>query len=357
MTTKTTKKTAAPKKPAEKKVTEAKKPVAKKVVAAKKTVEEKVVETPKATEKKTLVKTVSKVENKKTEKVKAAPEAEKKAVVKTDGAPAAKAVEDKKSTEFGATPLSHTLFVMMTVILWAFLTAWVVIEVNYDVTIEHKDAVARRIEQRMVRLEKQKAKGRIARKAAQRKAIKEKVFDKHLMDKKAPSDRKMPRKDGVPSKKVKKQVPPPLKLAERKAAFIESEYAPYEGTGKAVIEGNACFELNDGTKKCFENADVFINPVTTYSDEWYNRGWAGKEFLAKADERAIKFNKMIKSGKDGAFKFEGLQPGSYYVGAMVCLPQAADSKKCSCTRFASKVTMKNRVKTTLKQVFPEKSEK
>ena len=349
MATKTTKKTVAAKKPAVKKTT------TKKTVKTEKA-EIKTVAEKKVVAKKQPVKAAVKKVNTKMKPV---------AEVKT--AAEVKTVQQEKK-DFGATPLSHALFVIMTVLLWAFLTAWVIIDLNYEVTIEHKDVVAARITRRMERLQKQKAK--------KMSSTTKKKGHYTILDNKTgkliavviPVEQKnevkqMPKRDARPDvKKAVRPAPkkvsrPPLKLAERKAAFIESEYAPYAGTGKAVIEGNACFELADGSTKCFENADVFINPVTTYSDEWYNRGWAGKEFLAKADARALPFNKMIKTGKDGAFKFEGLQPGSYYVGAMVCMPQAADSKRCFCTRFASKVTMKNRVKTTLKQVFPPKPAK
>ena len=327
----------------------------KKTVAVKKTAEKKI--------------TSKKVERK--EKAEALPE-NVKAVAKAEAVKAepTKAEVKKKvqteRTEFGATPLSHTLFVLMTVILWAFLTAWVVIDLNYDVKIEHKDVVARRIERRMERLAKERAKKQaikkthhytvLDKKTGKRVAVVTPVGDKTVRRaaKKAVKPAQPIKKETAPKPVVKKVARPPLKLAERKATFVEAEYAPYAGTGKAVIEGQACFELADGNKKCFEDANVFINPVTTYSDEWYNRGWAGKEFLEKADARALPYNKMIKTGKDGYFKFEGLQPGSYYVGAMVCLPEAQDSKKCSCSRFASKVTMKNRVKTTLKQVYPVK---
>jgi len=308
---------------------------------------------------------VKKTTTKKTVKVEKTPvvaQVETKIKAKTQKAPVEKTLV-KEENNFGATKLSHTLFVIMTVMLWAILTAWIYIDINYEVTIEHKDVIARRIERRMARLQKQRAK-KLSMKKTSHYTVLDKKTGKVIAVvtpvgqkgvKPAPKKTTRP----MPAKKTVKPAPkkascPPLKLAERKAAFIESEYAPYAVPGKAIIEGNACFELKDGTTKCFENADVFINPVTTYSDEWYNRGWAGKELLAKADDRAIKFNKMIKTGKDGAFKFEGLHPGSYYVGAMVCLPDAKDSKKCACTRFASKVTMKNRVKTTLKQVFPVK---
>ena len=326
MATKTTKKTVADKKTATKKTT------AKKVVK-----KEKIDAVPK------------KVDAQPTET-----KIEKKAPL----------VEEVKSerTYYGATPFSHALFVIMTVILWAFLTAWIVIELNYEVKIEHKDVIARRIERRKARLrQEQRMKKAAIRKLVHYTALDQKTGKPIAVVTPVNKTKTSPRKTIRPAKSVsprqaipmgKKASNPPLRLAERKASFIESEYAPYVGTGHAIIEGNTCFELADGTTKCFENANVFINPVTTYSDEWYNRGWAGKEFLAKADERAIAYNKMIKSGKDGAFKFESLKPGSYYVGAMVCLPDTKDSKRCVCTRYASKVTMKNRVKTTLKKVFP-----
>ena len=143
--------------------------------------------------------------------------------------------------------------------------------------------------------------------------------------------------------------PPPV---ERKVTFNEAEYAPFDGSGLAVISGSLCFPLKDGSTKCFENTDVFINPVTSYSDEWYIRGWAGRENLQRADERAFKYNKMVKTGKDGTFKFENLKPGSYYVAAAVCLPEAKDAKNCQRQRYAAKVSMKRLVKPTFKRVFP-----
>ena len=143
--------------------------------------------------------------------------------------------------------------------------------------------------------------------------------------------------------------PPPV---PRKAKYNPEEYAPYAQKGNASIQGKLCFPLADGSEKCFANTTVFINPVTTYSDEWYNRGWAGREYLATADKRVIPFNKMVKTDKDGNFAFKDLAPGSYYVGTMVCLPKTKDAKACAYTRWAAKVTMKRMVKPTFKKVYP-----
>lgn len=143
--------------------------------------------------------------------------------------------------------------------------------------------------------------------------------------------------------------PPPV---PRKAKYIEAEYAPYAQKGNASIQGKLCFPLADGSEKCFANTTVFINPVTSYSDEWYRRGWAGREYLATADQRVIPFNKMVKTDKDGHFAFKDLAPGSYYVGTTVCLPKTKDAKACAYTRWAAKVTMKRMVTPTFKKVYP-----
>lgn len=145
------------------------------------------------------------------------------------------------------------------------------------------------------------------------------------------------------------QCPPRV---ERKVVFNEAEYAPFAQGGDAVIEGALCVPLKDGSTKCLANTSVFINPVTSYSDEWYARAWAGRENLQIADERAFRYNITTQTDKNGRFKFENLKPGSYYVGAAVCVPEGKDSVRCQYTRFGTKVTMKRLVKTELKQVYP-----
>lgn len=143
--------------------------------------------------------------------------------------------------------------------------------------------------------------------------------------------------------------PPPVK---RDVVFDEREYLPYAKEGNAVIEGDLCLTLKDGSLKCFENAEVFINPVTSYSDEWYKRGWAGRETLEVAHPRAFHYNKKVKTGKDGAFRFEKLPAGSYYVASAICVPEAKGATSCQYHRYATKVEIKKYVKPKLKRVYP-----
>ena len=249
-------------------------------------------------------------------------------------------------------------FISFMVIAYIQIIGIIYLYNNFDISIrshasiERERIVEQRHKQRMAVIKKRRA-------AAKGRAVRRENARQFFIETKTKDGNTTPATVEVPieaekelKKETKKATCPPLKLEPRKAAFIEEEYAPYAGEGHAVIEGAACFELQDGSTKCFENADVFINPVTTYSNEWYSRHWVGNERLAQADERAVKYNKMIKTGKDGKFKFDKLQPGSYYVGFTSCVPEGKDAKECVCSRFASKVKMKNLVRTTLKKVYP-----
>ena len=139
--------------------------------------------------------------------------------------------------------------------------------------------------------------------------------------------------------------------APRKAKFVEEEYAPYQKKGEANIAGKVCLTLEDKTEKCFPNARVIINPVTSYSQEWYTRGWAGTEYLEEADPRVSATNLIQITDAKGAFAFKNLPAGAYYVGAEVCVPKTQDAKECMYTRLGARVKMKRFVTPTFKKVF------
>lgn len=285
--------------------------------------------------------TKKKTTAKKAMPVKKKPGSKVTATVKTQAVSANKAVDVKTSAPeqketkapvtvkkkvYEISPFFHAMVVLMVAILYVEMAFFAYIYTNYEVTIESKQMVY----------------ARQMRAIQQRKAVQ--LSKRRVMTHRVRGEK------SAHAMTAKKALPP----VTRQVAFNEAEYAPYAAGGNAVIEGNACFTLSDGSEKCFEGIEVFINPVTSYSDEWYNRGWAGRECLPAADERAFAYNKKVKTGKNGAFKFEKLKSGSYYVGAAVCLPATKDAKVCRSARYASKVTMKNRVKTTLKKVYPSK---
>lgn len=258
-------------------------------------------------------------------------------------------VKVKKVYEMSA--FFHAVVVLMVVILYAELAALAVIYTNYEVTIESKTLVemreARLKAQREVLAKTRKPNRlRIARNLKKAQAAKTNTKVQQVA--KALTTQPV-------ASPVAHNAKPAFKCPEpvaRKAQFNEAEYEHYATTGKAVIAGKVCSTLADGAEKCFAGVDVFINPVTTYSTEWYERAWAGREFLANPDVRALKYNKKVRTAKDGSYRFENLPAGSYYVGAVVCEPARKDAKECQITRYAAKVKMKNSVRPTLLKVFP-----
>ena len=241
----------------------------------------------------------------------------------------------KKKT-YELSRFGYSLFIGMIVLLYALLIAAMVVDYKYDVqfhehnrqTIQQK---APRSRTRSIRRDRPSQTGK--------KAVKRR--------RELPVSHTTKKADHTASPALK--CPP---LVKRNVVFNEVEYEPYAKQGEAAITGKLCVKLTDGSDKCFEGANVFINPVTSYSNEWYNRGWAGKENLERADERAFKFNKMTSTDKDGHFAFENLAPGSYYVGAAICVPETKDSPKCEYRRYATKVTMHKFIDAKLKKVYP-----
>lgn len=135
----------------------------------------------------------------------------------------------------------------------------------------------------------------------------------------------------------------------RTAKFIDSEYAPYAQKGDAQIEGNICASFAKGVP-CPQNVSVFVNPVTTYSTEWWNKHWTGRTALDKGDPRAMKYNVRVNAEKDGDFEFDDLAAGSYYVGADMCVT-FTPGKPCVPVRLGKQITVKDDTKTTLDIVF------
>ncbi len=280
-------------------------------------------------------------------------------------------VKVKKVYEMSA--FFHAVVVLMVVILYAELAALAVIYTNYEVTIESKTLVEMREAQLKAQREvlaktRKPNRLRIARNLKKAQAAKTNTKVQQVAKAlttqpvAAPTTRLLDLGDFVgalttqpDAAPVTHEAKPAFKCPEpvaRKAQFNEAEYEHYATAGKAVIAGKACFTLADGAEKCFAGVDVFINPVTTYSTEWYERGWAGREFLENSDVRALKYNKKVRTAKDGSYRFENLPAGSYYVGAVVCEPAKKDAKECQITRYAAKVKMKNSVRPTLLKVFP-----
>lgn len=111
--------------------------------------------------------------------------------------------------------------------------------------------------------------------------------------------------------------PAPVQPGPRKTAFVEAEYSPYAQPGTGVIEGQAFLRTRGGEVRYGAGGDVNLNPVTSYSSEWWQRTVLGGQPLTDPDPRAARYHRVVRADGEGRFRFDSLPPGSYYIAAEV----------------------------------------
>ena len=92
-----------------------------------------------------------------------------------------------------------------------------------------------------------------------------------------------------------------IPLVERKAKFIESEYAPYAGEGTATLCGQAVVQTRRGEFKYGAGNEAYLNPVTSYSTEWYRVSVIGGRSLTKPNPKALAYNRATRADGNGRF--------------------------------------------------------
>ncbi|HET7241401.1 MAG TPA: hypothetical protein VFI77_09585 [Gemmatimonadales bacterium] len=103
--------------------------------------------------------------------------------------------------------------------------------------------------------------------------------------------------------------------AARETTFDEQEYAQYAYAGTGTISGQVVLRGHDGQIQPAQGSQVSLNPVTSYSTEWWNRTVVGGLNLRSADEREQKYLRTALTDAEGRFRFGDLPRGEYFVVA------------------------------------------
>jgi hypothetical protein len=111
--------------------------------------------------------------------------------------------------------------------------------------------------------------------------------------------------------------------AARESAFNEQEYARYAYAGTGTITGQVVVRGERGQTVPAEGSQVSLNPVTSYSTEWWNRTVVGGLNLRSADEREQKYLRTTTTDAEGRFLFSDLPRGEYFVVAALNTGPAA----------------------------------
>ena len=104
---------------------------------------------------------------------------------------------------------------------------------------------------------------------------------------------------------------------QRKTVFIESEYEPYKGKGTASIVGQAFAKTRGGDVKYAAGNTIFLNPVTSYSTEFFNILVRQQQIPSPPDPRIYYYNSQTIADGNGNFEFKNLPPGEYYIHTII----------------------------------------
>jgi hypothetical protein len=130
--------------------------------------------------------------------------------------------------------------------------------------------------------------------------------------------------------------------ADRKVAripFPVSEYSRLAKTGKGTVKGK--IYVTDGyDRKVFgKSTRLYLNPKTSYSDQWYRESYIGGKKMAKADDRLFNYLRFTSSDANGNFAFYGVPSGRYYLIGMVKCGEECGYESVKSIRVATQVTI------------------
>jgi hypothetical protein len=142
----------------------------------------------------------------------------------------------------------------------------------------------------------------------------------------------------------------------RTATFNPSEYVPYNQAGDGVISGQAFLRTHGGEVRYGAGSEVYLNPVTSYSREWWNQAVVDGKLLEPADRLVRAHMRKVVADGEGRFVFGDLPPGEYYVVTSVFwdVPGGAGSTNSSGQVVGRQVRLgvAGRVDLLLDEVYP-----
>jgi len=105
----------------------------------------------------------------------------------------------------------------------------------------------------------------------------------------------------------------PLTPPIQRMNFPESEYLALKSTGSATIHGQAFMRTRGGEVRTAAGLNILLNPVTSYSNEWYQLAYLEHKKIDTPDPRLWKYTRTQIADSGGNFVFKNVPAGEYYV--------------------------------------------
>lgn len=111
----------------------------------------------------------------------------------------------------------------------------------------------------------------------------------------------------------------PQTLPLQRMPFPEAEYATLQkpGTGRAIVRGQAFLKTRSGDIKTAAGNQVFLNPVTSYSLEWYEKSYLSNRKMQASDTRLLSYMPIQVADGSGHFLFKNVPAGEYFISTNV----------------------------------------
>ncbi|WP_294953704.1 carboxypeptidase regulatory-like domain-containing protein [Sulfurovum sp.] len=105
----------------------------------------------------------------------------------------------------------------------------------------------------------------------------------------------------------------------KRIPFPVGEYTRLARIGKGTVKGTIYITDYSGNKIPGKETRLYLNPATSYSNQWYKESYIGGKKMEKADSRLFNYLRFTASDKSGNFAFYGVPTGSYYlIGTVKC---------------------------------------
>jgi len=121
--------------------------------------------------------------------------------------------------------------------------------------------------------------------------------------------------------------------------FPTKEYARLAKTGKGTVKGAIYVTDGHGSKVYGKATRLYLNPKTSYSDQWYKESYIGGRKMEKADDRLFNYLRFTSSDANGNFAFYGVPSGTYYLIGTVKCGQECGYETPKSIRVATQVTV------------------
>ena len=122
--------------------------------------------------------------------------------------------------------------------------------------------------------------------------------------------------------------------------FPVAEYNRLSRMGKGTVKGTIFVSDAYNKRVLGAGTRLYLNPKTTYSDQWYRESYIGGYKMEKADSRLFNYLRFTASNSQGNFAFYGVPSGQYYlIGTVTCAEECGYNSSKS-IRIATLVTVK-----------------